>query len=113
MTNFLTSAHCPRRTVFLSFVPDEEIGGGDGMCEFCTSTEFQALNVGVALDEGLAREDSDMTIFYGERHVMWTRVRNICCRVSGCMQHGIVGVMRDFCVGANDWNTVLPLGHIR
>ena len=38
----------------------------------CESEEVKELNVGVALDEGLAREDEGMTVYYGERNVMWT-----------------------------------------
>ena len=42
------------------------------------SPEFKALNVALHLDEGLAREDGDMTIYYGERHKIWTRVGYWC-----------------------------------
>ena len=70
-----TFLSCPlRRTLYLSFLPDEELGGADGMRKFCVSQEFSNLNVGLALDEGLARDDDDMTVFYGERHVLWTSV---------------------------------------
>ena len=44
------------------------------MLKFCVSKDFAQLNVGLALDEGLAREDDNMTVFYGERHVLWTSV---------------------------------------
>ena len=68
---------CFRRNLFLSFVPDEEVGGGAGMERLHQSPEFLALNIAVGLDEGLAREDERMTVFYGERHVVWTSVRFI------------------------------------
>lgn len=42
----------PLRSVYLSFVPDEEIGGHDGAEKFAESDVFQGLNVGVVLDEG-------------------------------------------------------------
>lgn len=42
----------PTRTVYLSFVPDEEIGGHDGAEKFAESDIFKALNVGIVLDEG-------------------------------------------------------------
>ncbi|KAM9132919.1 aminoacylase-1 isoform 1-T2 [Pangshura tecta] len=42
------------RTVHMTFVPDEEIGGCKGMELFVKRPEFQALNVGFALDEGAA-----------------------------------------------------------
>ena len=64
-----------RRTLYISFVPDEEIGGMAGMGYFCASPEFEKLNIGLALDEGLAREDDDVTVFYGERHIIWRKVR--------------------------------------
>jgi len=63
-----------RRTVYISFVPDEEIGGKDGMGYLAPSSEFDKLNIGLALDEGLAREDEDVTVFYGERHLVWRKV---------------------------------------
>ncbi|XP_074304599.1 uncharacterized protein LOC141639346 isoform X2 [Silene latifolia] len=42
----------PIRTVHLSFVPEEEIGGFDGAAMFVPSEEFEELNVGFAMDEG-------------------------------------------------------------
>jgi hypothetical protein len=44
----------PRRTIHFSCVPDEEIGGIDGMAKFLDTDVFKALNVGLALDEGIA-----------------------------------------------------------
>uniref|UniRef100_A0A8C2TLV6 Aminoacylase 1 n=1 Tax=Coturnix japonica TaxID=93934 RepID=A0A8C2TLV6_COTJA len=41
------------RTIHLSFVPDEEVGGYKGMVMFLQRPEFKALNVGFALDEGI------------------------------------------------------------
>uniref|UniRef100_A0AAQ5X331 N-acyl-aliphatic-L-amino acid amidohydrolase n=1 Tax=Amphiprion ocellaris TaxID=80972 RepID=A0AAQ5X331_AMPOC len=43
----------PMRTVHLMFVPDEEVGGHKGMETFVKHPEFQKLNVGFALDEGI------------------------------------------------------------
>uniref|UniRef100_A0A8C4ZZZ2 Peptidase M20 dimerisation domain-containing protein n=1 Tax=Gadus morhua TaxID=8049 RepID=A0A8C4ZZZ2_GADMO len=43
----------PVRTVHLMFVPDEEVGGHKGMETFVTHPEFQKLNIGFALDEGI------------------------------------------------------------
>uniref|UniRef100_A0A493T976 Aminoacylase 1 n=1 Tax=Anas platyrhynchos platyrhynchos TaxID=8840 RepID=A0A493T976_ANAPP len=40
------------RTIHLTFVPDEEVGGHKGMEMFVQRPEFRALNVGFALDEG-------------------------------------------------------------
>jgi len=52
------------------FVLDEEIGGGLGMKLFVESPEFTSLNVGFALDEGLASDDDSFSIYYGER-TLW------------------------------------------
>ncbi|KAK5644380.1 hypothetical protein RI129_005680 [Pyrocoelia pectoralis] len=56
-----------RRTIHLSFVPDEEHGGKLGMREFVKTDEFKKLNIGFALDEGLASIDNTFKVFYGER----------------------------------------------
>lgn len=58
-----------RRTVHLSFVPDEEIGGQLGMQAFVATPEFAALNVGFALDEGIASPTDVFSVFYAERAV--------------------------------------------
>jgi hypothetical protein len=56
------------RTVHVSFVPDEEVGGADGMASLVRSDAFRRLGpIAVALDEGLATENDDFTVFYGER----------------------------------------------
>lgn len=56
-----------RRTVHVTFVPDEEIGGFTGMGAFVRSPEFEALNVGFAMDEGIASPDEVYSVFYAER----------------------------------------------
>ena len=53
------------RSIHISFVPDEEIGGLDGVGKFIKDSVFTDLNVGVALDEGLASEGDTYTVFYG------------------------------------------------
>ncbi|KAL3853625.1 hypothetical protein ACJMK2_017156 [Sinanodonta woodiana] len=63
-----------KRTIHLSFVPDEEIGGNLGMGLFVDHEEFKKLNVGFALDEGLANPTEAYTVFYGERRAWWLRV---------------------------------------
>nr|XP_033781969.1 aminoacylase-1 isoform X1 [Geotrypetes seraphini] len=62
------------RTVHLTLVPDEEIGGHNGMALFIERPEFQNLNVGFALDEGLASPTDNFTVFYGERCPWWITV---------------------------------------
>ena len=64
----------PRRALVLSFVPDEEIGGADGMCKLLGTDTFKSLNVGVALDEGIAHTEDAYTVFFGERTPWWILV---------------------------------------
>ncbi len=65
-----------RRTVHISFVPDEEIGGLDGMGEMIKAGVVKDMNVCLALDEGLASESNKCTVFYGERALWWLKVRS-------------------------------------
>ncbi|XP_039295717.1 aminoacylase-1 isoform X5 [Nilaparvata lugens] len=58
-----------KRTIHLSFVPDEEIGGVAGMGEFVKSDEFRELNIGCALDEGMASPGEEFVVFNGERSI--------------------------------------------
>jgi len=62
------------RTIHLTFVPDEEIGGHDGMQKFVHTPEFKKMNVGFGLDEGLAAPDEEIPVFYGERNVFWVKI---------------------------------------
>ncbi|XP_045474119.1 aminoacylase-1-like [Harmonia axyridis] len=55
------------RTIHISFVPDEEIGGLEGMKLFVETKEFEKLRVGVSLDEGIASSTDEFALFYGER----------------------------------------------
>lgn len=74
----------PTRTVHLSFVPDEEIGGVDGIGCLLASDEWKAIQpVGVALDEGLANPRDAFTVFYGERTPWWLLVK-----AEGATGHG-------------------------
>lgn len=57
----------PIRTVHLSYVPDEEIGGVDGAAKLAESKEFQELNVGFVMDEGQASPTDDFRVFYADR----------------------------------------------
>ncbi|XP_020266432.1 aminoacylase-1 [Asparagus officinalis] len=65
----------PRRTVYFSFVPDEEIGGVDGAKKFSESKVFEEMNVGLVLDEGLASPTEEYRVFHGERSPWWMRIR--------------------------------------
>ncbi|KAL7641475.1 UNVERIFIED_CONTAM: hypothetical protein RMT77_007346 [Armadillidium vulgare] len=63
------------RTFHLSFVPDEEIGGKDGMAKFLETKTFKNLNVGFGLDEGYASPNDDFYLFYGERSIWQLNVK--------------------------------------
>lgn len=73
----------PVRTIYLSFAPDEEIGGHDGAEKFVDSEIFKKLNVGVVLDEGLASPDEHYRAFYGERSPWWLAIK-----ATGAPGHG-------------------------
>lgn len=64
-----------KRTIHLTFVPDEEIGGEFGMAWFVHTDEFNKLNVGACLDEGLASPNETFTVFYGERSPNWVVIK--------------------------------------
>ncbi|KRX71544.1 Aminoacylase-1 [Trichinella britovi] len=63
-----------KRTIHLSFVPDEEMGGKLGMAKFIETDSFKKLNVGVCLDEGIATEDDVYRIYYAERNTWWIKL---------------------------------------
>ena len=56
------------------FQLDEEVGGKVGMQAFLKSSEWKHMNVGFALDEGLANPTNKFTVFYGER-MPWCKNR--------------------------------------
>lgn len=66
----------PNRTIHLSFVPDEEIGGAEGMSIMLASEWYQSVEIGIALDEGLASEDDYYSVFYGERLPWWIKMES-------------------------------------
>lgn len=64
----------PCRSIYLSFVPDEEVGGS-GMAAFLSSQLYKNLpGIALALDEGLASMDDTYSVFYGERLPWWIEV---------------------------------------
>ncbi|RNA41112.1 aminoacylase-1, partial [Brachionus plicatilis] len=73
----------PKRTIHLTFVPDEEIGGETGFLPFLDTKEFTEMNVGVALDEGQASPNEEFCVYYGERLSWWLYLT-----VSGNTGHG-------------------------
>lgn len=60
-----------KRTIHITWVPEEEVGGKDGMEKFIEMKEFKELNAGFALDEGLANEEDAFKLYYGERSPWW------------------------------------------
>lgn len=56
-----------KRTVYILVVPEEEMGGLKGMAKLIEMDRFKQLNIGLALDEGLANPKDQYTVFYGER----------------------------------------------
>ncbi|XKL62507.1 hypothetical protein PGB90_002340 [Kerria lacca] len=70
-----------KRTIHLSFVPDEEIGGELGMAKFVLTEEFKKLNVGFALDEGMPTPTNEFMLAYAERAI-W-HVSIICPGTAG------------------------------
>ena len=73
--NLIKQGSKPMRTFHIIFVPDEEIGGIDGMLKFTKHPLFAELNVGFALDEGLANPGDSYKLFYGERAPLWIKIR--------------------------------------
>lgn len=66
----------PKRTFYVMWVPDEEIGGHDGMEKLILNHRdyFDSLNIGYELDEGLANPENVYRVFYGERSPWWIKV---------------------------------------
>ena len=69
LKRLIQSGRKMRRTVYVSLVPDEEIGGLDGMNVLLQSDWFHdyGSKIEIALDEGLASEGNTFSVFYGER----------------------------------------------
>jgi aminoacylase len=72
-----------RRDVHLIFMPDEEVGGANGMAKLVHTEEFRRLNLGLTLDEGLAHDENRFVIFTGERTPLW-----VTFKAEGPMGHG-------------------------
>uniref|UniRef100_A0A1I8NV60 Aminoacylase-1 n=1 Tax=Stomoxys calcitrans TaxID=35570 RepID=A0A1I8NV60_STOCA len=58
-----------RRTIHVTFVADEEMGGGRGMRPFVETADFKELKIGFSLVEGLASPTEEFPVFYAERSV--------------------------------------------
>lgn len=64
----LNNVQC-KRTIHISFLPNEEIGGVLGMKEFIHTEDFKSLKVGFALDEGVASPVEEFMLYNGERSI--------------------------------------------
>jgi aminoacylase len=67
--------YIPLRSIHLLFLPDEEIGGEDGMGLFVKTQTFRDLNIGFALDEGLASATNTVPVYFGERAIWWVKIK--------------------------------------
>lgn len=72
-----------KRTIHMTYVPDEEIGGHWGMEAFTKSEEFKKLNVGFSLDEGMTVPHETFPVFFAERSI-W----HLIMKISGPTGHG-------------------------
>ncbi|XP_014235528.1 aminoacylase-1-like isoform X1 [Trichogramma pretiosum] len=64
----LEKKHC-KRTIHISFMPEEEVGGVLGMKDFVHTQHYKSLNIGFALDEGVANPSESYSLFNGERTI--------------------------------------------
>jgi aminoacylase len=81
--NLKAKRFSPIRTVHVSYVPDEEIGGFDGAFKFVSSKEFEELKVGLVLDEGQASPSDEFRVFYADRTPL-----NVILKAKGTPGHG-------------------------
>lgn len=56
-----------RRTIHLTYVPDEETGSSMGFVPFIQTDDFRNMNVGFALDEGIPSETNNMEVYYADK----------------------------------------------
>ncbi|XP_017046433.1 aminoacylase-1-like [Drosophila ficusphila] len=73
----------PKRTFYVTFVPDEEIGGELGMKAFVKTDYYKEMNVGFSLDEGATSPTDVHHLFYAER-LRWA----LKLKASGTSGHG-------------------------
>ncbi|XP_021753269.1 aminoacylase-1-like isoform X2 [Chenopodium quinoa] len=73
----------PIRTIYLSYVPDEEIGGRDGAEKLAESDVFEKMNVAFVLDEGGPSADEKYRAYYADRSPMWLVIK-----AAGAPGHG-------------------------
>jgi aminoacylase len=71
------------RTIYVTFVCEEEVGGDGGMKDFVHTDFFNKMNVGFALDES-APFEKDPRIFFAwhAERVKWGNILNCCLQTS-------------------------------
>lgn len=69
----IRAGHKPKRTVYLIFTPDEELGSHRGVIKFIEHDYFKKMNVGFIMDEGLASPGEEYPVYYGERCTWWPK----------------------------------------
>ncbi|XP_036319457.1 aminoacylase-1-like [Rhagoletis pomonella] len=62
-----------KRTIHVTFMPDEEISGVLGMKSFVTTDDFRNFNVGLCLDEGVANTNDEYTAYYAEKTIWYVQ----------------------------------------
>ncbi|XP_026732407.1 aminoacylase-1A-like isoform X2 [Trichoplusia ni] len=62
------------RNVYMTLMPDEELGAENGMIPFLKSQEFLDMNVGLELDEGTSYPIPFIPVFYQDKVVWQIRV---------------------------------------
>lgn len=72
--NLKASGFQPSHSIYIAVVPDEEIGGADGVGRFVQSERFTELDVRCVLDEGLASVTNSIPLFFAERVVWWIKL---------------------------------------
>lgn len=71
------SKFVPLRNVHILYVPEEEVGGFDGMGKFVESKEFGELNLGFVMDEGQASPNDEFRVFYADRTPWHTVIKAV------------------------------------
>jgi len=69
----------PKRDIHISWVPDEEIGGHEGVELMLKDHRawFDKFNIGFELDEGLANPEATYRVFYSERSPFWIKAKAV------------------------------------
>uniref|UniRef100_A0A034W2Z0 N-acyl-aliphatic-L-amino acid amidohydrolase n=1 Tax=Bactrocera dorsalis TaxID=27457 RepID=A0A034W2Z0_BACDO len=72
-----------KRTIHVTFVPDEEISGILGMKCFVHTDDFRKLNVGFCLDEGVVNVNDEYVVYYAQKTIWYVQFI-----ISGTTGHG-------------------------